>query len=370
MAGNSAPPDNQSEQLSIPAICQDLEIEDLRFVPDHLIKQWYFYTSSERLVILVFYPILFLFGLIGNLTFLLIVVKIPSMQTFTNIYLANLAVADILFILTSTYNIFCGFLISPTIKTWPYFSSAGCTTVTGGIYLSLYSSTFLILLVSTERYLAICRALKHRLMASKERTTKLVIQAWIAGTLCTLPVAPHFGKLTKKCVLWPDTEDYSGAQMVLGSCVPAGPFFEYIPFVLEPIPFVVCFSIISVLYYHIIKKLQARSQGNLAAESASFDQSATKARNRVAVLLIVTAAVYFLCILPYYTTRLNDGILAMTDQRVGYKLNTAQHGIILQTVMGLGVINSIINPVIYSITNPRYRKAFIDVFTCGFRNEH
>ena len=184
--------------------------------------------------------------------------------------------------------------------------------------------------------------------------------------LYTVPVAPHFGKLVQTCILWPNKDDYANAPTILGSCSPAHWIFEAIPFIIQPIPFVIATIVISVMYYKIIKEVHARSKSTLGADSANFGERSSHARNRVAILLIVTAVVFFLCSLPYFTVRLNDAVLILSDSRIGMKLNSYQYGIVLQIVRGLGVVNSIINPVIYSATSPRYRQAFLDVFTCGF----
>ena len=81
------------------------------------------------------------------------------MQTITNAYLTNLAVADIVIILTMVYDILIRYLLSPLVEKSPYFTDLGCTSVHGILYISGFSSNFLILFVSIERYSAICRPL-------------------------------------------------------------------------------------------------------------------------------------------------------------------------------------------------------------------
>ena len=164
------PSNNQS--FSKPGDCTD--ITDLREISEQVVKNQYFYSPSERLVILVFYPILLSFGLIGNLAFLVVVAKIPSMRTITNFYLVNIAVSDLLFIVTMVYDIFIGYLLSPDVRASPYYTTAGCITVNAATYISHFASVFLILLVSTERYFAICKTLKHRSIATKSRTVKFL----------------------------------------------------------------------------------------------------------------------------------------------------------------------------------------------------
>ena len=62
---------------------------------------------------------------------------------------------------------------------------------------------------------------------------------------------------------------------------------------------------------------------------------------------------------------MNDGLLLATNGEIGFQLSRNEHGALLLSARGLITINSVIHPVIYSVTNPRYRKAFVQVFTCA-----
>ena len=75
--------------------CDHASVIDLRNVSAKDIATQFYYSQAEKLIILVLYPSLVAFGIVGNLAFLAVVVKIPSMRTITNAYLVNLAVCDI-----------------------------------------------------------------------------------------------------------------------------------------------------------------------------------------------------------------------------------------------------------------------------------
>ena len=116
--------------------------KDLRFESLETIKDGYFYSSSERILVTVFYPLLFTFGLTGNLAFLAVVARIPRMQTTTNTYLANLAEADIMIILFQAYDIWIRYLLSPLVEKSPYDTDLGCSLLYGLLYVSGFSSNF------------------------------------------------------------------------------------------------------------------------------------------------------------------------------------------------------------------------------------
>ena len=105
-----------------------LNTKDLRFESLETIKDTYFYSSRERILLTVFYPLVLMFGLTGNLAFLVVVARIPQMQTIVDAYLVNLAVADLVIILIMVYDILIKFLLSPLVEKSPYVTDLGCTS--------------------------------------------------------------------------------------------------------------------------------------------------------------------------------------------------------------------------------------------------
>ncbi|XP_072037057.1 uncharacterized protein [Amphiura filiformis] len=143
---------NKTDSLTVPEECINMTTLDLRFVSEDIIKDKYFYTKSEQLIVLILYPLLLMFGLTGNCAFLTVVARISSMRTITNVYLANLAVADILYILVQTYDILIKYLISTKVKNNPYWTDFGCIAAFGTLYVVHFTSVFLIVFVSKESH--------------------------------------------------------------------------------------------------------------------------------------------------------------------------------------------------------------------------
>lgn len=59
------------------------------------------HNVTWTLVLLLAYIFIFAIGLIGNLMVILVITKCPSMRTVTNLFILNLAVADLLVIVFS-----------------------------------------------------------------------------------------------------------------------------------------------------------------------------------------------------------------------------------------------------------------------------
>ncbi len=87
-------------------------------------------------------------------------------------------------------------------------------------------------------------------------------------------------------------------------------------------------------------------------------------RNQVARLLIVSGMAFFLCYLPFFTFRVNDALLTLSDGTIGLTFDPKLYGVLVWVVRGMSTANSVINPIVYNVTSKRYRQAFISVFTC------
>ena len=364
-------------------------IYDLRKIPDDdFIASLFFYSLQERFFILTFFPMLLTFGLIGNLAFLVVVAKVNGMRTITNAYLTSLAICDIIFIFFSINDVLVSYLISPVVRTKGYDSNFDCALGNGSIFATHFTADCLLVFMSLERYLAICKPLNYRIISSKGRTLKLIVSSWVFGILFSLVVTPRFSSLTKSCVLWPKRKQYENLSRYLRSCSTTHRVFNWLSDIAMSIPYFTAFLLNTVMYCLIIRKLHKRVRqiGDISSRGSrereleiqqpsehvsepvpAGQANAHNVRNKVARLLIAIGTSYFLCFLPYIITRLNSVFLYLSDNQVGLLLSDKQSWIMYWVVVGLATLNSVINPVIYSVTNARYRNAFKRVFLCDIR---
>ena len=347
----------------LPDFCDSSTLLDLR---DHDKESLsgYFYSRGESNIILTFYPFTVLFGVIANSLFLLVLFRIPEMRTVTNAYLGNLAVADLLIITSVNYQFLGFYLISPQVKTLGYRSSFGMGLNVTIQYTATFTSTTLVFVMTVERYLGICKPLYHRMVMGKCHTFILIAGTWIFGAVfsCIL-IAPRSYVLVKTCVMWPENEDFKNLPNVIHSRAPIREFYQNMPPIFQLLLFALVMICNTVMYAQIIKKLHER-----VSQFTQETRQVMQTRNQVARLLIANGTVFFLCYIPFYIFRFNASLLAFSHQKIGFKLTSNQRGVIDWMVVALLMINSIINPVIYSVTNPRYRAAFAQVFCCrGFR---
>ncbi|XP_006868877.1 PREDICTED: c-C chemokine receptor type 3-like [Chrysochloris asiatica] len=127
------------------------------------------------------YSLVFIVGLLGNVTVVVILTKYRRLRIMTNIYLLNLAISDLLFLVTLPFWIhYVGW------NEW-VFGHCMCKFLTGLYYIGLYSEIFFIVLLTIDRYLAIV----HAVFALRTRTVTFgiitSIFTWVLAGLAALP---------------------------------------------------------------------------------------------------------------------------------------------------------------------------------------
>ena len=225
---------NQTSQPELLQIdCRGDYTLDLTMASDQMLLSL-FYSYTEKLIILLFYPIMMVFGLVVNIVFLLVVARVAEMRTLTNYYLANLAIADMLFVASVGYHFGVSYLASPDVKLLLYHSSAGCAINVSIQFMSHFTSIALVFLVTLERYLGICKPFQHRVVATRRRTVILIILAWTFGAAysCGL-ISPKWYRFTQICVVWPEDDEYAHYPTILTTCAPIHPFYNFIPDIVQ-----------------------------------------------------------------------------------------------------------------------------------------
>ena len=102
--------------LSFNSCKEGMDVANLTSFSPEFVRAEYLYHPAEKVFITIITPMLSIFGVIGNGTFLFIVAKLPEMRTFTNAFLVNVAVCDILFLLTMMCNAISVYVYSSYIS--------------------------------------------------------------------------------------------------------------------------------------------------------------------------------------------------------------------------------------------------------------
>ncbi|XP_076023925.1 C-X-C chemokine receptor type 1 [Genypterus blacodes] len=135
----------------------------------------------SSLALMITYIIVFVFSMLGNSVVVFVVCDMKKSRASTDIYLMNLAMADILFCLTLPF--------------WAIYVHSGwvfgnfmCKFLSAVQESSIYGGVFLLVCISIDRYFAIVRA--TRTLTSHHRLVRLVCGGvWLVASVLSLPVA-------------------------------------------------------------------------------------------------------------------------------------------------------------------------------------
>ncbi|XP_038047549.1 thyrotropin-releasing hormone receptor-like [Patiria miniata] len=314
-------------------------------------------------------------GIPGNLAFLFVVARVPYMRTITNVYLATLAVADLMFLISSIvqYNFYFTHPVRSHLAT---ASFVGCVGAFFPQYVTYFASISMVSLVTHERYNAICKPFLYHGQQGGTRlkqSLKLVVGSWLVAVGLAGLVMVRYAKLFKTCAIWPDEEPYYDLPVQLGYCVAVSHWGLIVGHVLESIVFIVALITNAIMCTLIIINLNTRvrrkREQNLLTPSSVDTQQALHIRNQVTRMLIANGAVFFLCQTPFIALSLGflvENLLGVPPDVTYRKL------VFALTVCHVFVfLNSAVNPIIYNVTSRHYRQAFVEAFSRSTnKNDH
>ena len=326
----------------------------------------YMYTSFKKAFILLVVPIIVAFGLLGNAALLFVVYRVQEMRTITNFYLSNLAVSDALLLVNGALGYIWGYFAQP-IDYAPTSFPTGflCAMIGLCTYLCYFTSVFMVILVTFERYLAICHPVAHRLVKGKSFTARMTAGAWFMSLVMAC-VCLDVHETETICINWPDSNDFNGMpsdfivcklETKCSWCWPALAVVDFAQFALA--------VIVSVLMYgRIIYTLSARSDAFHSGKGSDKQTTVMmlRAKNQIARMLILNGTVFFLCLAPFEVVNLYH----FFNWWAGFKLfGTEEKSLLLWLGRVAMLLNSAINPILYNVSNERYRKAFAEAFSCS-----
>ncbi len=339
-------------------ISQDLPPECLTndtllvyLIPEDQLNEW-FYSSWQINVIYILIPIISVLAVIGNSALLVVIFKIQEMRTITNFYLGNLAVADLSYatILLLTFALLYkgshGLLIVDNNS-----SRILCTLYKAVVHIVLFASFGFVVLVSFERYLAVCFPLKYRTHSNKNRATRYAASIWLIALITTCIILPYWWDVHKFCVSW----DTNATYEIFATCESTNSVFEDLHDLIEAFYFFITFGASAVLYVIIVNTLRKRATSDILSTDRSVQLKAKVMRNQVVRMVMLNSAVFFLCQVPFQIYNL----YTYSDSSL---LTRKQTSLLSWTARLLGAVNSCANPIIYTAANSRYRQAFVLAF--------
>lgn len=270
-------------------------------------------------------------GVLGNSFVLCVFYLQKRRNSVADIYLSNLAVADLLMVSCLPF-----WVVTIINKFHWRFGEPMCQLISIVIGMNYYCSVLFLTLVSVDRYLALTRPLSQGRERRAFWARVICLTIWIAGIFLSFPAIlfrsvqffPHLG--IDACYL---AYPHEGWKLRYNMTVSIVGF-------LIPVP------IVSFCSYHILKVIRS-SQRMRKGSRGTVERKA-------AHLVLVVLAVFILCWLPYQ-------ILIFLDTLDHYEvISGCTWAYVLdignQLATYLGYSNSSLNPFLYVIVGKHFKQ--------------
>ncbi|KAK3551330.1 hypothetical protein QTP70_015010 [Hemibagrus guttatus] len=301
-------------------------------------------AMSERASVIIaisitaIYSAICVLGLLGNVLVMYGVVRYTKMNTATNIYIFNLALADALATSTLPFQ-----SAKYLMRTWP-FGELLCKIIIAIDYYNMFTSIFTLTMMSVDRYIAVCHPVRALEFRTPVKAKIINICIWILSSAIGIPVmiiavtrVNENGKII--CMLkFPDPERYY--DNVTKMCV----------FI---VAFVVPVLVISICYGLMILRLKS-------VRWLSGSKEKDKNLRRITRMVLVVVAAFIICWTPIHIF-----IIFKTFIKIDHKNPLVI--ISWHLCIALGYMNSSLNPVLYAFLDENFKRCFRE-FCLPFRS--
>ncbi|XP_055876810.1 QRFP-like peptide receptor isoform X2 [Biomphalaria glabrata] len=298
---------------------------------------------------LLYVPIIVL-TIIGNTIVIAVVAKNKRMQTTTNYYIVNLAVADCLIALTCSWT----HLVDDLTPFW-VLGGFFCTFNAFCQVLSLMASVFTLTFIACDRFFGIVYAMKAHFI--ERRASFTIVLIWLLSIAVASPLIFYRGYQE---VQWKDvTESFCMDTWPVNiihnpetktSIVDHRARRTYFMFVCVALFFVPCLVMFCAYLVIIVTLWSAQVPGERISKDI---KSQTKMRKRVVVMLVIILTVFMICWSPLvgsliYAEFVHDNLHQFAQWYAPYEFFSKY----------LAHFNSFINPFIYAGFNNNFKKGF------------
>ncbi|XP_073503532.1 C-X-C chemokine receptor type 2-like isoform X3 [Phyllobates terribilis] len=285
-------------------------------------------SPVNRYAVFTVYATVFLLNIIGNSLVILVLSYNKTKKSSTDVYLLNLAVADLLFSLTLP------FWATYRVNEW-LFGIAMCKIVSVLQEVNFYSGIFLLACISVDRYLAIVHATEF-FTNKKYGVTFSITAIWVISIGISIPtiwfrdvfLSPSGGIVCHEN-LGPGTSDWMIniriGRHVMGFFIPL---------------------LVMLFCYGFVIKTLIRTKN--------------KQKHRAVRVILAVFLVFLICWLPH-------NIIVMVDSlmRRGHVSETCSLRDHLDTALYitevLGYTHSCLNPILYAFIGHKFRHSFLTI---------
>ena len=330
--------------------------ENTLVFPSYEIASKWIFTNIETTIYLTIFIVIIAVGFVGNFSFIYAVAKVSKLRTAVNFYLLNLAVADLMFLFITAVYYIATFLYSPVKENIPYDGTASCLLMFSPAMLCYYASLGIIILMSVDRFFAICHPLRYHFLRSKKRTARLLLAVWIISIGPAAFTTLRYSNHTTLCVKWPNGEKYKTMPETINLCTAyiEGPTFNTVAASVFLTAFFVPMIVIGIMNGKIAATLKRKNR----PPSSRFSHF-NSIRNQVTRTLLILVTLFFVFQLPLRSL----SALYIIRHVIGHDFfnhSVEQMCLIIGRILVL--MNSATNSFVYLAFSPHYRDSFMEAF--------
>ena len=290
------------------------------------------------------YVVSFLAALFGNSVGFYVVLKKSSSRSVTNLFIANMTVADLLLTITiMPYSV--AYLYRGTLWIGGTLGSITCKAFFYVMPVFISAAVFTMMLISFDRFYAIFYPLKEKLFR-KPKVLSSIIWVLSFGLMTPYVLLSHTRENQPgvyECLQeWPwappNDTDFTETYKVLKS-------FHISVFV---IIYALPLSLTMIIYSLICRKLWLRKiPGNVIDTNLAAEK---RLKHKVTRLLVITCVVFAACWFPVYVNHYFTYVRPDQVHKLPLKVHLLFYWI--------AHANSALNPCLYILLNEKFRKAF------------
>ncbi|XP_049761338.1 C-C chemokine receptor type 6 [Elephas maximus indicus] len=286
----------------------------------------------SSLFVPIAYALICIFGLLGNILVVITFAFYKKAKSMTDVYLLNMAIADILFVLTLPF-----WAVNHASGTW-YFSNVLCKLIKGIYAVNFNCGMLLLTCISLDRYVAIVQATKSFRLRSKTLAHSKVIclVVWVASII-----------ISSSTFIFSQKYNIQGVDV----CEP-----KYHN-VLEPVKWKLLMLVLQLLFGFFIPLMFMIFCYMFIVKT--LVQAQNSKRHKAIRVIIAVVLVFLVCQTPHNMVLLvtaatmgSMGRSCSSEKLIAYTKNVTEV---------LAFLHCCLNPVLYAFIGQKFRNYFLKI---------
>lgn len=295
---------------------------------------------GRNLALIIMYGLLMITALFGNILVCHVIFSRKRMRTVTNIFIANLAVSDLLLIILNV-----PFNIAKTMMSEWLFGSAMCHIMNMSLITSVYASTFTLTVIALDRQRVLLYPLRPRILKSGGLIMVAVI--WTVSIILALP----YGIYSKTR----EMNFYVERVLRCVSSYPSETFEQYLTVVTIILQYIAPLTVIAVTYGRIVRRIWERTE--IGAVTAYQHACRSKHKKKSIKMLMLVVIVFAICWMPLNLYHILTDLHPDTET---FHYDTTAFFV----CHWIAISSTCYNPFIYCWLNEAFRAEIKAVFRC------